>query len=396
MSVEERIRAIQEYNLFGYTIYHNVLSPELCHQITDSILEESFRILFRDVDPKPNHRDPADMELLVDKTARDRRGIPDSAIWENGNSRTPIWSKNNGMINIYFNRLLHQHIHFNPEIFLRIAALYGHNEIGYTKGMDRVGFKIRGSVDMPTHLDYHLFQPTLNADPVRVQSFFNCSVPSDVDPRDSGTIQLIPYFHLYWQIAQRYFQHVPLADEEYRQSLPLPFGKQFTKELPAFNLFLQDLHRWRDGQPIQHRHKDSLERYSDLLPTLPSEYHELRWTPIPLRTGDLLCWNQMLPHSNLRNKSLTPRVVAYISLFPFPSIARGYPYNFHGSPAQQEIITRLRRGDNGGQGSNRLNQYEKTILRGPDFAYVYTPTIPSPHYPTLDAYQAYCHRLQGL
>jgi ectoine hydroxylase-related dioxygenase (phytanoyl-CoA dioxygenase family) len=390
-SIEERLRAIEEYNLRGYTIYHDVLSPEICDQITNSILDESFRILFRDVpeDRKPDYHNPEHFELLVDKATRDRCGIPDTAIWENGNPRTPIWSKNNGMINIYFNRLLHQHIHFNPDVFLRIAALYGHNNIGYTKGMDRVGFKIRGSVDMPTHLDYHLFNPHLNPDPVRVQSFFNCSVDSTIDPRDSGTIQLIPYFQLYWQIASRYFQRIPLSTEEYRQSLPQPLGKQFTKELPAFNLFLRDLHNWRDGRPIEYAHKDDLTYYADLIPTLPCEYHELKWTPIPLRTGDLICWDQRLPHSNLRNKSMIPRVVAYVSLFPFPN-------HYHGSSYQREVIERLQRGDNDGQGSNRLNQYEKIILRGPDFEYIYTPRMPSPHYSTLEEFQAYCHRLQGL
>jgi FMN phosphatase YigB (HAD superfamily) len=49
---------IEEYKLQGYTIFRGVLSKELCQELTDSILDESFKILFRErhLEPKCPHR----------------------------------------------------------------------------------------------------------------------------------------------------------------------------------------------------------------------------------------------------------------------------------------------------------------------------------------------------
>jgi Phytanoyl-CoA dioxygenase (PhyH) len=38
--------------------------------------------------------------------------------------------------------------------------------------------------------------------------------------------------------------------------------------------------------------------------------------PVPGRAGDLVLWDVRLPHGNLANRSRSPRVVQYVSLFP--------------------------------------------------------------------------------
>lgn len=398
---EEYITASNEFKTKGYTIYHNVLPPEICSELSNEILEQSFNLLFRDIpeNERPDYKDPTNYRLLVDSNYRRERNIPNTTIWLNGNTRKPIWSKNNGMINIYYIRKLHKYLHFNPQIFLLIANLYGHNQIGFTRGTDRVSFKVNGSVDMPTHLDYNLFNDKINFDPVRVQSFFNCSVPStnEVSVRDSGTIQVIPYFHHYWEIAQRYFVSDglhPLSNEEYAK-ITQPLGKQFNKELPAFNTFLHHLHLYAENRLPSNHITEEIISYNDLLNTLPLEYHELKWTPIELRAGDLMCWNHKLPHGSLRNRSNTPRIVSYLAFFPFPSKDRGYNYDWKDSDRQKELLEELPLGISSQQGTNRDNELEREYLRPKDFNYVYIPTEKSEFYSTIEEYRNYCLMLQG-
>lgn len=404
----------KEYNDRGYTIYSEHIDSTTCQKLEDSCFEDLTNLIFRNYpkDERPDLRDKVNWPILTSSAYRKEKRFTNEDVWNGGNSRKPYWSKNNGMYNVYYNRDCHEAIHFNPDTFLKVASLYGHNKIRLTRGMERLCIKLgeikikneegktikyTGSTDMPTHLDYHLFNDEINMDRERVQAFVCIEVDEEIDPRNSGGLQVIPYFHLYWDIAKRYFckdgKH-PLSEEEYKVFTPQPWGKQFNEELPKFNEFLQKLHSIEENN-------EEMDEYHDLLHTLPTEYHRLEWTPLKIKKGDLVCWNQRLPHSSLRNKSSIPRIVSYVTFMPTPSKSRGYDYEWEGSEQQKKLIEAIKAGKDGfHQGSNRDNNIERKYLRDDNFEYWYKPREQTDSklfkHGNLELYQKFCDYLQGL
>lgn len=415
MSIEQLKGHQKEYDTRGYTIYPKHIDLTTCQKLKDSCFEDLTNLIFRNYsdEKRPDLREKDNWPILTSSFYRKENGFIDEDVWNGGNSRKPHWSKNNGMFNVYYNRDCHRYIHFNPDTFLKVASLYGHNKIRLTRGMERLCIKLGeikikdkegknirypGSTDMPTHLDYHLFNDEINMDRERVQAFVCIEVDDEIDPRNSGGLQVIPYFHLYWDIAKRYFREDgkhPLSVEEYKVFTPQPWGKQFNKELPKFNEFLKKLHG-----TISATSKEEAE-YKDLLHTLPAEYRELKWTPLAIKKGDLVCWDQRLPHSSLRNKSSIPRIVSYVTFMPSPSKSLGYDYEWEGSEQQKNLIEAIKSGKDGfHQGTNRDNKLEIKYLRDGDFEYWYKPREQPDSklfkHDNLELYQKFCDYLQGL
>lgn len=529
MNLQELKAHRKEYNNCGYTIYPGHIDSTTCQKLKDSCFEDLTNLIFRNYpkDERPDLRDKVNWPILTSSAYRKEKGFTNEDVWNGGNSRKPYWSKNNGMYNVYYNRDCHKAIHFNPDTYVIIASLYGHNKIRLTRGMERLCIKLGeikikndegetikypGSTDMPTHLDYHLFNDEINTDRDRVQAFVCIEVDEEIDPRNSGGLQVIPYFHLYWDIAKRYFRKDgkhPLSEEEYKVFTPQPWGKQFNKELPKFNEFLQKLHgtisatskedmligslKNNEKTDVKYRiaiifnesvkegfvnkikelvkdsvheylifdinngitdvykqksfkpcdciyiyneqtdkslpweielscglihnainiHQvepkvikiyeivDEVAEYMDLLHTLPEKYHRLEWTPLKIKKGDLVCWNQKLPHSSLRNKSSIPRIVSYVTFMPTPSKSRGYDYEWEGSEQQKKLIEAIKSGKDGfHQGSNRDNNIERKYLRDDNFEYWYKPREQPDSklfkHDNLELYQKFCDYLQGL
>lgn len=389
-----------EYADQGYSVYRQILTPEQTEEVKASIIQEMEDLIFRDTprEERPSLNTSEGRQLLVDRNLRAERGISDNAVWRNGNTRQPIYSKNCGLVNIYFNPVVQRLVTFNPKIFAAVAELAGNYNMAMIRGPDRVGMKVKGTVDMPTHLDTHLFEDGLAFTEERVQAFFNASVPEDVGVRDSGTIRLIPYFHRYWQIAKRYFREGgahELSNEEYRKTIPQPWGKVFDKKLPEFNDFLQDLHNLRDNLELTDKvNQAELEQYGDLLQTLPTTFNPLKWTCIELHAGDLMCWTHFLPHSNVRNKSHTPRITSYLRYLPYDA------QKWHESDTQRVLLDNLRNGipcaTKDKKEGDRCNDLEREHLREPDHNYIYVPDELMGFFDSLDVYREFCRLLQGF
>ena len=375
-----------QYAEFGYVIVPNIIPNEQLGEVERSIVNETFQILYRDI--PADRRPPIDLNILTDPEMRRTWHLPNTAIWRNGNSRQPIWSKNSGMINICYNPMVQKYIRYHPGIFNIIAALYGHSQIAYTKGPERVCLKPKGATDMPKHLDHHLFNALVNDEVNRVQAFVNISVPEDVPIKDSGTIQVIPHFHLYWPFAQRFFHKRIEAFDV----IPLLLPANFDHELDNFNFLLQELHSLvQNGKTYGWVSMVEITKYLDLLHVLPSKYYALKWQVIKLQKGDLFCFDHRLPHANLRNRSLIPRIVAYVSYFEYTadwltSAAR---------VALQAMVSSGRAGQNGG--TNRDNDHERTVLRAADYSYIYNPTeFDATYFSCLEDYQRWCWQIQGF
>jgi ectoine hydroxylase-related dioxygenase (phytanoyl-CoA dioxygenase family) len=65
------------------------------------------------------------------------------------------------------------------------------------------------------------------------------------------------------------------------------------------------------------------KRFSEWVKTQPADRNprlpdptDLEIKTIPGKAGDLLIWHSMLPHGNSRNRSTTPRLAQYITMYP--------------------------------------------------------------------------------
>lgn len=313
---------ISHYLLHGY-VSIPVLELKECAKIANSILSEVYKMAFRGVDLS-EIEDPS--LLLNDIDLRRKHGIQTDIVWNEGNPRKPIVSKNGGFVNIYHNRLVRDLILFSEKIHYFVSQLYkavcgtlslaptacGEEEIAYTNGPDRVGVKSKGATDMPKHLDKHLFidAPKLKA---RVQALVCLSVDEEMDPRNTGGIEILENFHHYFPLARIFFRGKFKTSDAIPQQLP----KEFDENLDAFNAWITKiLYSAKTGDTA----KPKLILKKELREVLkankfPEKQLFVKWVIPKVKVGDLFCFDTRLPHRNLRNKSTIPRVVAYVSYF---------------------------------------------------------------------------------
>ena len=350
----------QEYQQQGYTVYHNHIDTDTAELVCQSVIGEVCDLVFKNETNKPDPTDPNTLNLFTDFNLRKKKLDNPKCVWRDGNTRRPIISKSTGMVNISFNHDVQRYVTFNPNTISKINELYGSDKLVYTYGSDRVCIKAKGSTNMNKHLDYHLNSTQLQKEPTRVQALVCGRCPTDVPVQHSGTLEVIPYFHLYWECAQAFFVS-PFGKIKIHQSVPQTLYKDFDQKLPLFNVFLQRLHYIRDNNiPIN----DAWKPYQHLMNTLPPTYHEIKWTPILLRTGDMVCWTQKLPHRSLQNKSTTARIVFYVRLFTVDE-------NWFGTPHQQQVAHNV---TNGIVTGNHANELERQ-LRPPDYSWLYDNDI---------------------
>lgn len=362
------------YEQQGYVVIPGVLSPVQVEELNDSILHDLFQIVFRDERRVPSYRQADNMLLLTNYDLRKKKLSNPECVWENGNARQPIYTKTSGMVNLCYNPLQQEYVHFNPTVVEHIANLYNEHKLAYLHGPDRVSVKVRGTNDMPLHLDHNLFhrltEPGLDGRfEERVQALVCGSIPTDVDLQESGTIALIPYFHHYFVLAKEFFHPQrgwrPLTDKK------RPFhklGKEFLDLLDDFNDFIREYtpvyHALKDGQPSDsiRGNREVIQFAEQHFIDVPEECHTLELTPLACEPGDLICFNQKLPHRNLRNNSLTPRIAYYVRLFKIPE-------GWHGGHEHQALLARTSSGvAETEQRQARSNSLERTIL-GRDGSY---------------------------
>lgn len=306
-------------NSEGYTVIPEILTRTELAEVRKEIVDAVFRVTFGE-DHKFDLHDIDNLLLFTDSARRKRVLENPRAVWRNGDSRTPILCKKDGMINLHFVPAVVEHVQLNPKVYEAVAELYGTRRLVHATGPERVSLKIKGSPDMEQHIDRNLWDACANY-PRRIQALVVVDVPEDVAPRDSGTLSLLVNFHHYLELAAALFhpktgQH-PFPPRASRfHVLPKRFSKQY---LPVLNDVVQRFTAHYYGVP------ETVEPFKDFFATFvaehpkyvpPREVRPVVWKPIQARPGDLIAWTQDLPHHNLRNKSATPRIVAYFSVFP--------------------------------------------------------------------------------
>ena len=83
------------------------------------------------------------------------------------------------------------------------------------------------------------------------------------------------------------------------------------------------------------------------------EIPDIKWVVPEVKAGELLTWLQELPHRNLRNKSKTERIVAYVSLFPRAYLPKGV--------SLREMFLSTKK--SGHAGTNRSGDDEKELFK---------------------------------
>lgn len=307
-----------------YRIVKNVLSPDECTRLENALLEETCDIVFRsrgyhDVNP----HDPDFLQLFTDKKTRVAKLGDATATFRHGNPRTPLLSKNCGMIDIHFNPVCLELIATNPSLHKVAALMYGQNELVH-RGTERVCIKGPGSTDMLKHLDANPFYPEVNY-PVRLQSLVCVNVDTQIDPRQSGTLCVLANFHHYWDFfgalchPKTGLEDDRFPDDKSRYFI-LPTGRNgwdnhwlplFRKHITAYTAFFHD-----GKQPSDPDLRNMFPQLKAQNISVPYTVKALRWTPIELEAGDMVFWHQHLPHYSVRNESQIPRVACYYSTFP--------------------------------------------------------------------------------
>lgn len=298
-------------------------------------------------------------QLLVDSKLREQHLQNPKSVWRHNNSRKPIVSKSCGMVNIYHQPQIRDHVLFNTKVVEGIRAMYKtlpqatqDEKIVYMNGPDRVGVKPKGSTDMERHLDSNLFLPCINQHPrYRVQALVTLQVGAPegkITVRDLGSIEVLAGFHHYYELAGWFFSRLP-GVTPFTGPPPYPIEKFLNTYLDTFLTWVKTYIYGPEVKPPE------LKSFID---KLPDKYVEVQWHAPITKPGDLLCFDTRLPHRNTRNKSAVTRIVAYVSLYRqedhLRCISQGDKDDIEAKFTGKDKITH--------GGSNRDNIEERTVF----------------------------------
>jgi len=315
----------------GYVVFPNALSRKKCKKLTTKLMNETVNIVFTNRGYDVTQFNLQDrIQLLVDpKRRKDVFGEEaNNSVWRNGNSRKPIHSKSCGMINIHYYPKLLKYVTLNSKLYRNMAEVYEYEDLVHTQGFERVGIKPQGTPDMDKHFDINPFNKDVNYDDSirhRIQSLITLSIDEECNARDSGTIEMIPYFHLYFEFFSHLCHPVTgLGKCKMKGSkvrfFPLPNGEDGWDKhiLPSIRKYSKEYRRYlsKEKKGMTEEEKVFYKKLKKNNVCIPTTEHPLIWTPIKSNIGDHILWDERIPHRNLRNRGKKARVVAYYSLFP--------------------------------------------------------------------------------
>jgi hypothetical protein len=87
----------------GYLVVDKVIDEAVCQKVAASITQDAFYMAFRDHNPDALMKLPNANLLFTSLKERKKAGLDENCIYLNGNTRTPVNAKNNGMLNDYHN-----------------------------------------------------------------------------------------------------------------------------------------------------------------------------------------------------------------------------------------------------------------------------------------------------
>nr|QBK92949.1 MAG: putative oxidoreductase [Pithovirus LCPAC403] len=291
---------MESFKKDGYVVIKGLYSLEEMKRVETSIIKDVDEIVFGGEGKLDDYE-----SLLVFTDSKRTK-----TTWRNGNSRQPLLSKSCGQISIHYNQDIIDTIQLDERPYKVMSKLYRTKYLVHTQGLEKLGLKIKGSTNMNKHIDTNLWYDEVNY-PKRVQSFICVQCPDDVKPKVAGGLELLVGFDEYWDFASYLFHPktglFPMPDCKSRfQVLPKDFDINYLPKLiECAKLYRENINNF-DSPLFVNWRKEGVTVGNC----------ELKWTPIVCEPGDMVCWSQRVCHRNLRNTSMTPRIVVYYSLFP--------------------------------------------------------------------------------
>jgi hypothetical protein len=335
------IKYLQESLLtFGWCVLPSLVDKPA--EIAKSIMEETLECLFTEEDDlraienmKEDGIDP--FLLLTQPDLREKYLDDPTSIWHNGNMRQPKLSRNTGMMNIYFNNMVRDKILFNENIYNTINLLYecltGIKEDSiYLYGSDRVAIKAKGSTDMPYHIDCNIVYngrpcfsendvefisaPTHPLTMFRIQSIVTLQI--DSEEKFNGRTEILSGYNRYFLLGIKFFsRYFPLKKyKKGREFVPIILTDVFKQHLSSFLEYVKSFYFEDTEKLIPFAETSLKEEELHIYDSLPKERVEIEWLMPRVKEGDILCFDQRLPHRNTKNKSSISRVSTFISLYP--------------------------------------------------------------------------------
>lgn len=308
----------------GFVVIPKVYTLEECQLLTTSVVSEVIDITLRERGASNLFDDDnQNLQFLTDPDLRKLKLKNPNIIWRNGSSRTPIISKNCGIIDIHYNLDVLELVTLDERMYRLLSAFYGKSNLCHLEGPERISVKPKGSTNMPQHIDSNLFHPEVNFKE-RIQSLVCISIDPQAErnPKNCGTLCVLKNFHWYFALASKLF-HPKTGLKPFPKDilgryflLPEDFDKTYLPVLKEhINGYTNYLHN-REIAKVSNTFYEDLQKSGIVV---PEKVKSIEWTPVVCKPGDVICWNQRLPHYNLRNKLEVPRIVCYYSVFPVSS-----------------------------------------------------------------------------
>ena len=333
--------AIDSYRKFGWCVFRGLIARP--QQIAKSIVMETTRCILGETEEIKRVVDSGldPLLLLTDTKLRKEFLSNPNNIWYNNNSRTPKLSKSAGMANIYHNVEVRDGILFDEKIHDAIKTLYSsvrgkEEDCVYLYGPDRVGLKPPGGTDMKKHIDCDILSLDRESDtkissapthPLlmpRVQAV--ACLRCDTSVKNNGNTEVLSGYNQYFELGALFFGDKIKETKNFkgRKFSPIQLEDVFKKHLYSFIDFV---HTFYESDRKITYNSAMFENYLDILPEekfiqihqrLPQSFVEIEWVKPRVEPGDLLCFDQRLPHRNTKNSSKKGihRIVSYISMYP--------------------------------------------------------------------------------
>lgn len=325
---------LAEFKEKGYTVFRRHVTQTEADIMTDAALRTLFEMAFKREKVKPEVK-ISNLKYFFDHNERKKLQNP-ACIWANGDSITPLCSKTSGSCYGSYIPEVQRLFTMTADTYTKISDLYETAEIGQIFGPKAFNVRFKGGYEHTPRMDVNLQCDFSNVScKEKIITQLVTSVDEYVPVDRSGSMYVIPGFHKYKQIARMYFNFVGGI-----RRLPLStsnitiFDKETLEEdLAAFNEFLTELYDITAGHikpDLEH------ERYISL--SLPEPQVHLKWEPIIVRAGDMVCRSQWLPYyESACHSHLTPYVAFKLNYYVIPD-------DFHGSYKQRRLMSALRNG----------------------------------------------------
>jgi hypothetical protein len=331
-SFAEEVKFLKEN---GYVVFKKHATEADCDLLANVAVKTLFSMAFGSQKDAP---EPSFENLKFFAYPEERKKLKSPAcIWVNGKAAQPLCSKVTGLCYGSYIKEVQEKFTMTFNTYEKLAACYETTEIAQIYGPKSYTIRMQGGHKGQTMMDCNLMSDFNNVCvDEKILSSLIVSVSETGPIVDSGTICVIPRFHLYKRHARLYFNFVG-GQKKLPLNLASPtiFEDDFFEEnLEPFNKFLSELHKIRDKKL---RASEVHEPYLKLLSLLPKRFQPLKWHNIKVSKGDLLCRSQWLPYYENMCEAKIPFIAFHVAYYKIPK-------DFLGSYKQRRLIAAIELG----------------------------------------------------